>query len=87
MQKMKLFSYNTIAILLMLLCFSSANAVPDGRWIMEQVDERDDGDNMEVDSEMILIDKNGSERRREMKIFSKDKGKDTLKLSFFLALQ
>ncbi len=85
MQKMKLFSYNTIAILLMLLCFSSANAVPDGRWIMEQVDERDDGDNMEVDSEMILIDKNGSERRREMKIFSKDKGKDTLKLSFFLA--
>jgi len=58
---------------------------PDGRWIMEQVDLRDDGDNMTTDSVMILIDKNNYERRRELKIFSKDKGKDTLKLNFFLA--
>jgi hypothetical protein len=34
---------------------------------------------------MILIDKNGNERLREMKIFSKDKGKDTLRMQFFLA--
>ena len=57
----------------------------DPRWVMEQVDARDDGDNMTVDSLMILIDKNGNERRREMKIFTKDKGKDTLRLQFFLA--
>lgn len=60
-------------------------AGPDPRWIMEQVDARDDGDNMTVDSLMILIDKNNKERKREMKIFSKDKGKDTLKINFFLA--
>lgn len=57
----------------------------DPRWIMEQVDARDDGDNMAVDSLMILIDKNANERKREMKIFSKDKGRDTLKLIYFSA--
>ena len=57
----------------------------DPRWIMEQVDARDDGDNMTVDSLMILIDKNDNERKREMKIFSKDKGRDTLKLIYFSA--
>lgn len=40
---------------------------------------------MIVDSVMILIDKKGHERRREIKIFSKDKGKDTLKMQFFLS--
>ena len=64
---------------------SSAADAPDGRWIMEQVDARDDGDNMVVDSVMTLIDKNGKERRRELKIFSKDKGRDSLRLQFFLA--
>lgn len=60
-------------------------APPDGRWIMEQVDERDDGDNMVVDSVMVLIDKKGNERRREMKVYSKDKGKDSLRMQFFIA--
>ena len=70
MKTMKPRFYHTIAILFLLLSFTTAGAAPDGRWIMEQVDERDDGDNMEVDSEMILIDKNGNERRREMGIRS-----------------
>ena len=70
----------------LLLPFSDVSAEPvDGRWIMEQVDARDDGDNMIADSVMILIDKNGNERLREMKIFSKDKGKDTLRMQFFHA--
>jgi len=64
--------------------YTSAEDV-DGRWVMEQVDARDDGDNMIIDSVMILIDKNGRERRRDMKSFSKDKGKDTLRLQFFLS--
>lgn len=74
--------------LFFIIVFGSCNttlAQPDGRWIMEQVDARDDGDNMVVDSLMVLIDKKGNERHREMKIFSKDKGRDSLRLQFFLA--
>ena len=55
------------------------------REIMEKVDARDDGDNVTTEQEMILIDKNGSERVRQMKSFSKDKGRDTLRMIFFLA--
>ncbi len=55
------------------------------REIMEKVDARDDGDNSTATQEMILIDKNGSKRVRQMKSFSKDKGQDTLRLIFFLA--
>ncbi|NQT57234.1 MAG: outer membrane lipoprotein-sorting protein [Desulfobacteraceae bacterium] len=55
------------------------------REIMEKVDARDDGDNMIADQEMILIDKQGYKRIRKMKSFSKDKGRDTLRLIFFLA--
>ena len=73
-----------IAALLLPVGLVHAETV-DGRWIMEKVDARDDGDNMIVDSVMILIDKKGHERRREIKIFSKDKGKDTLKMQFFLS--
>ena len=56
-----------------------------GREIMEKVDARDDGDNMTAEQEMILIDKKGHKRVRRMKAFNKDKGRDTLKLMFFLA--
>ena len=55
------------------------------REIMENVDARDDGDNMTADTEMILIDKNGKERIRKMKVFTKDKGRDTLRMQFFLS--
>jgi len=55
------------------------------REIMEKVDARDDGDNMIADTEMILIDKNGKQRIRKMKVFSKDKGRDTLRMQFFLS--
>jgi hypothetical protein len=51
---------------------------------MEKADARDDGDNMIANMEMILIDKKGQERVRKIKTFSKDKGKDTLKLMFFI---
>ncbi len=85
MNTMKLLQ-NLVVTAALLLPFNNVAAeAVDGRWIMEQVDARDDGDNMIADSLMILIDKNGNERLREMKIFSKDKGKDTLRLQFFLA--
>jgi len=52
--------------------------------IMEKVDARNDGDNMTANMEMILIDKNDHERVRKIKTLSKDKGKDSLKLMFFM---
>ncbi len=54
------------------------------REIMEKVDARDDGDNITIDSEMILIDKNDHERTRLLKSFIKDKGDDTWRAQFFL---
>jgi len=56
-----------------------------GRQIMERVDARDDGDDQTARMEMILIDKNGHERAREIRSFAKDFGEDTYKLMFFLA--
>ena len=56
----------------------------EARKIMVQVDERDDGDNIVSEMEMILIDKNNNERVRNIKAFAKDKGKDTLNILFFL---
>lgn len=63
---------------------NSANALT-AREIMEKVDARDDGDNMIATIKMTLIDKNDNRRLREMKVFNKDKGKDTWKLQFFLS--
>ena len=57
---------------------------PKARAIVEKVDARDDGDNQTADMEMVLIDKKGQKRVRKIHTFSKDKGKDTLKLMFFL---
>ena len=54
------------------------------RQIMEKVDARDDGDNRVSDMEMILIDKRGKKRVRKIRAYSKDRGRDTLKLMFFL---
>lgn len=62
-----------------------ADAKKDARTIMAKVDARDDGDKMTADVEMILIDKKGNERRREIKVFTRDKGKDTLRIQFFLS--
>jgi len=53
------------------------------REIMEKVDARDDGDNQTADMEMILIDKRGNQRVRKIATFSKDKGADELRLTFF----
>jgi len=57
---------------------------PEARAIMEKVDARDDGDNRTADMQMILIDKKGRQRLRQIRTFSKDKGDDILSLMFFL---
>ena len=55
------------------------------REIMEKVDSRDDGDNQRADMEMVLIDKSGKERFREIRTFSKDMEADTFRLMFFVS--
>jgi hypothetical protein len=55
------------------------------REIMQRVNDRDDGDDRISDMEMILIDKRGQQRVREMRTFSKDRDKDEFSLMFFLS--
>ncbi len=76
------------AALLLLLAAGSTTAdevTPlTGREIMELVDERDDGDRSTVDMKMILIDRNGSQRKRAIRSFRMDKGEDNWSIMFFL---
>ena len=77
----------TLCLLLVAIILNTAPALAGeltAREIIEKADARDDGDNMIANMEMILIDKKGQERVRKIKTFSKDKGKDTLKLMFFM---
>jgi len=53
--------------------------------IAQKTHDRDEGDNLISKMKMILIDKNGKKRVRELKTFAKDKGEDTLKVLFFLS--
>ena len=52
---------------------ATALAEAKARAIMQRVQDRDDGDNMTADMEMILIDKKNNRRNRSIKTFSKDK--------------
>lgn len=56
-----------------------------GQEIAQRVHDRDDGDNSTSKMRMTLIDKNGNTRVRDLSVFGKDKGKDKLKLMFFLS--
>lgn len=57
---------------------------PRARAIMQRVHDRNDGDNLTCDMEMVLVDRQGKERVRRLRQFAKDKGKDTLGAMFFL---
>ena len=56
---------------------------PKARAIMEKVDARDDGKTLEQDMLMVLIDKNGKQRTRDMKSYGKDFGEDEYRIMFF----
>ena len=56
---------------------------PKARAIMEKVDARDDGKTIEQDMLMVLMDKNGKKRTRDMKSYSKDFGVDEHQIMFF----
>ncbi len=53
------------------------------RAIMEKVDARDDGQTLEQDMLMVLIDKNGNTRNRDIKSYGKDFGEDEYRIMFF----
>ena len=82
--QIKTFLLIILSFIFSVIISPSAHAM-NGREIMEMVDARDDGDNMTMNTEMILIDKNGHQRVRQIKAFMKDRGKDTLRMQFFLA--
>ncbi len=56
---------------------------PKARAIMQKVDARDDGETISEDMKMILIDKNGKKRVRELKTYGKDFGEDSYSIMFF----
>ncbi len=72
------------ALLLLVPAVAAAEELT-GREIMQRVEDRDDGDNMISDMEMILIDKRGQKRIRKMRSFAKDEGEDEHTLMFFLS--
>ncbi len=56
--------------------------------IMQKVYDRDDGNNAISEMEMVLIDKQGQQRARSLKVFRRDagaNGKDTQTIMFFLS--
>jgi hypothetical protein len=53
------------------------------REIMQKVDARDDGSTIEQNMQMLLIDKSGKERKREIKSYGKDFGVDEYQIMFF----
>ncbi len=84
MRRIILLSVVMFAILLINHMAMGQNDDPEARKIMEQVEDRDTGDNMTAQMEMILIDKKNKVRIRKLRMFSKDKGEDTYKLMFFV---
>ncbi len=53
--------------------------------VMKKMDNRDDGQTMRSDITMVLVNKKRQKRIRKIKNISKDYGKDTKKIVFFLS--
>ena len=77
-----------VLILFLLLCLlPTENLLAEGnsaRSIMEKAESRDDGNNAIINLNMTLIDKNGKERIRQIRSFSRDVEKDEYNAMFFL---
>jgi len=73
-----------ILIVAMVCCFPVPGFAddPKARKIMQQVEDRDDGDHMTSNMLMVLIDKNGDKRKKYFKNYSKDYGKDSKRIMF-----
>ena len=86
--KMKLNSLllTVIATIMILFDWSPKTVLAlTGREIMDRVNERETGDRSTSEMEMILIDKKGRKRVRNIQSFGMEKGDDSLSLMFFLS--
>lgn len=79
----KIFTTISIGVALLTTCMIADD--PKARAIMEKVDARDDGQTIEQDMLMVLIDKNGKQRTRDLKSYAKDFGEDEHRIMFFKA--
>jgi len=69
----------------LLVALPVAAEEPSAREIMQRVDDRDDGDHSIRELEMVLIDKNGGERLRRLRSWSRDEGEDVHSILFFMS--
>ncbi len=77
-----------LLLLSFLFCLPTSSAhsqTPTAHEIMEMVDKRDDGDRSISDMQMLLIDRNGTQRSRTLRSFGIDQKEDRYSLLFFLA--
>jgi len=51
--------------------------------IMQRVNDREDGDNIVMEMQMVLINKNNEQRVRRMQQYRQDKGEDSQSVIFF----
>jgi hypothetical protein len=78
-----------LAALLGLALLLAATAAPvhaddaEARRIMQQVNDRDDGDNQTADLEMTLIDRSGNRRERSIRSYRQRRGPDTFSVQVF----
>ncbi len=65
------------------LAFVALADDPGAREIMQQVEDREDGNTRSADMQMVLIDKKGNKRIRQIRTMRKDFGEDTYRLLIF----
>lgn len=75
--------FSSVTILSIISMFTTLTALAgapsvltDPRVIMQKVYDREDGNHSVMDMEMVLIDKNGEQRTRQVKSFGRDAGAD-----------
>ena len=83
--------FSPILLMIMLITMVLYNLSPKtvlaltGREIMDLVNAKDTGDRSTSEMEMILIDKKGRKRVRNIQSFDMEKGEDSMSLMFFLS--
>ncbi len=76
-----------LAILILIALFIPTAAISQqltAKEVMEKVDKLDDGETSTSEMTMILIDRKGNQRVRQMRGFRKDYGEDKKSMNFFL---
>lgn len=64
---------------------AATDELPDGRWVVEQINEVDDGDHVTRKLSMTMIDRRGKERKRETLGYRKYFGDEKRTVLFYLS--